>query len=221
MTDKNLFSFGNYLNYNYKPLLDSFFNSNIITKFSIISFKFIELVIIFIVLFGCLFPRNLLIWHIVLCLFIFMLIEIDYNPISNYIYNTINSNKNNPKYSEFRMKNSSNTIPILKNTCKKILFGSMFLSIIGYIYPQYSLNQIIKSFANKSENINIDDLNANDQNIITEFKTATNYDSNLNDISIINDDIDILGIDKNIIVDSLLLNNNNDLIKTAKAINIK
>lgn len=169
-TKSNKEYFGNYMSSTYEPFINIFSDSCWTTKISLVIIKAIEVFTIIFVIMGCFLPRNLLLWHAAMCMLLIMCVDINYNPTQQYTLKMLKANGKANEYGSKELNIASETVPLHINTCKKILFIVMFLSVLGYLLPKYSLNNIIKSISNKSDDVNIADMNADDQNIITEFK---------------------------------------------------
>jgi hypothetical protein len=130
-------------------------------------------------------PKNHLLTHITVC-FIVLFNLSAYNDntfINNYMYNILNKNKE--KIHDKDVIRASQLIPLSNKSCKLIVFLVMLISVFSYIYPEYSLNSLLKKTNNKLKNIDIDENKKNDQLIMTEFKLL---DKDINNNNKYNDD---------------------------------
>jgi HD superfamily phosphohydrolase len=99
------------------------------------------------------------------------------------MYNILNKNKE--KIHDKDVIRASQLIPLSNKSCKLIVFLVMLISVFSYIYPEYSLNSLLKKTNNKLKNIDIDENKKNDQLIMTEFKLL---DKDINNNNKYNDD---------------------------------
>jgi hypothetical protein len=165
INDKKENYLGDYINNYYSIFIDIFNNCSIVDKFLLIFFKIINIIVLLFVLFGCIMPKNLIIWHILIC-FILLCIVSSYD---NNSYSPTKSilKKNNDKigYSNDQILNASKFIPISRESIIKTIYIVMIISIIGYIYPKYSVNSLIRYLLEKLEIINNHESEKNIYNI--------------------------------------------------------
>lgn len=123
-------------------------------------------------IFGNALPKNLLIWHIYFCLFIICLIEI---KADEYIIDLLNNivKENNDKKIDIKI----DKLYFMSNkTLLNMILFSMIISIISYIYPEYSVNSYVKTLMfNDNNNQYVK------EDVYTEFKINKTINS-FNDI---------------------------------------
>lgn len=166
---------GDFILNHYSISLQIFNKCNIQDKILLCLIKIFHILIILMVIFGWMLPKKYLLWHITLCFIILFNLDVykDKTIMNELIYNILDRNidKDTPKEA---LLNASKLIPISIFTSKTILFISMILSLFGYIYPEYSGNNLIKSLDGKLKNIECEDNKMNDQYINTEFEIKIN-----------------------------------------------
>ena len=204
---------GNFLFNHYNILFTTFKLCNLQDKFFLLFIKLIHSIIVLMVLFGWLLPKKYLLWHITLCFIILYNLDIykDNTIMNELIYKIIErvTTKNNNVISKNDILNASKLIPISVKTSKIILFITMVLSFIGYIYPQYSGNHLITLLNNNLKQTQCNDNILNDHLINSEFKInniVTHQEVLINETNNDYPNIELLNKTNNII-NSELINN--------------
>ena len=156
----------------YKNFMDIYNICNVKDKLALVLLRSINIIIVFLIITGCLAPKNYLVLHLLLCLVIFISLEQpEFNIISIYTYNILKRNNIN-NLDDIKLKKASYLLPINNSTIKKVLVIVGLVSLLGYIHYHYSANEILKRTQDRLENIFGQE--CNDYNIITEFKTSNN-----------------------------------------------
>jgi hypothetical protein len=154
----------------YKSFMNIYNYCNIQDKASLFILRSINIIITLFILFGCLVPKKILIWHLLLCFLVFIFLEFpDFNFINNYTYQILERN-NKDNLSSDKLKLASNLLPMKKQTMKSVLVIVSLISLFGYMYKHYSANNILKNIQDRMEiEISPEEIN---YNIITEFKSG-------------------------------------------------
>ncbi len=187
MENNTNLTFENYIKEYYSSFICLFNKSSYLDKSILILLRSIHIFLVLFILLGIFLPKNHLLTHITVC-FIVLFNLSAYNDntfINNYMYNILNKNKE--KIHDKDVIRASQLIPLSNKSCKLIVFLVMLISVFSYIYPEYSLNSLLKKTDNKLKNIDIDENKKNDQLIMTEFKLLdkdTNNNSKYNDDNI-------------------------------------
>ncbi len=187
MENNTNLTFENYIKEYYSSFICLFNKSSYLDKSILILLRSIHIFLVLFILLGIFLPKNHLLTHITVC-FIVLFNLSAYNDntfINNYMYNILNKNKE--KIHDKDVIRASQLIPLSNKSCKLIVFLVMLISVFSYIYPEYSLNSLLKKTNNKLKNIDIDENKKNDQLIMTEFKLLdkdTNNNSKYNDDNI-------------------------------------
>jgi len=169
--NKNL-TFGNFINNYYFIFINVFNKCTLQDKIKLTLIKFIHILIVLFLILGWLLPKKYLVWHITMCFItIFTLDVYDNSILNDMIYQILKNNINDDKINiNDQLLNASKIIPISTPSIKNIVIVVMILSIIGYIYPNLSGNNLINSFNKLLNDVKCTDISANDQLINTEFK---------------------------------------------------
>lgn len=161
----------------YKSFMNIYNNCDIKDKILLTVLRSINIIMTFFVLVGCLAPKKVLIWHLLLCFLVFICLEFpDLNFINDYTYNILERN-NIDNLSNDKLRQASNLLPIKKHTMKSVLVIVGLISLFGYINSYFSANNVLKNIQDKMENICQSE--ENNYNINTEFK----YGSSKNKIN--------------------------------------
>jgi hypothetical protein len=180
INDKKENYIGDYISNYYSIFVDIFNNCSIVDKLLLIFFKIINIIILLFIFVGCILPKNLIIWHILMCFVLLCFI----NNYDNNSYSPTMSilKKNNDKigYSNDQILNASKFIPVSKKSMIKILYIIMMISIIGYIYPKYSINSLVHYLLEKLDILNNNEVEKNTYNINGNFKLNNNINININ-----------------------------------------
>jgi hypothetical protein len=185
MENNTNLTFENYIKEYYSSFICLFNKSSYLDKSILILLRSIHIFLVLFILLGIFLPKNHLLTHITVC-FIVLFNLSAYNDntfINNYMYNILNKNKE--KIHDKDVIRASQLIPLSNKSCKLIVFLVMLISVFSYIYPEYSLNSLLKKTNNKLKNIDIDENKKNDQLIMTEFKLL---DKDINNNNKYNDD---------------------------------
>jgi hypothetical protein len=148
---------GNFINNYYSVFIDIFNKSSSIDKLLLICIRMIDILLIFVLITGFILPKNLLIWHIVLCFIVLCYTvsadsyngDYDFTFISNLTFTILKRNNVDVGYSNEQLLNASKFVPIQNKTIVIIVSILMFISILGYIYPNYSPNTLLYKLLEK------------------------------------------------------------------------
>jgi len=176
MENNTNLTFENYIKEYYSSFICIFNKSSYIDKSILILLRSIHILLVLFILLGVFLPKNHLLTHITVC-FIVLFNLSAYNDdtfINNHMFNILNKNKE--RISDKDVIRASQLVPLNNKSCKIIVFLLMLVSVFSYIYPEYSLNSLLKKTDNKLKNIDVDENIKNDQLIITEFKLLNNTD---------------------------------------------
>ena len=179
MTEEQCFS--NQLN----TLADCFSECNLYGKAIIVSVKILSLILILFVVIGIAMPKHMITYHLIFCLILLFCFTIDYFPLNNLLTSALNTqlnNDTNSKYNKNQIINASKQTPFSTETCKILLLIIIMITILNFIYPEYSFNAMcIKTynFINKVDPSAEKELDSN-QIIATEFKIKSNVNANVN-----------------------------------------
>lgn len=177
----NKFTLGSFLSDYYLSYLCIIKKGNYVDKFSIIMCVLAVILLSIFIIFGCFLPKHLLIWHIFLCIIVLFMLDTNNLLFNNIINDVLKKYKNDMDNFEI--------IPLTNKTCKIILFISLSMSLMGYIYPNYSLNAKLRQILYKLNMIDSSNEDTINPQIATEFK--------INNINI-NKEIEQLNINKKI-----------------------
>jgi len=148
---------GNFINNYYSVFIDIFNKSSTFDKLLLIFIRLIDVFLILIVILGFLLPKNLSIWHIVACFVVLCYVvsadnyngDYDFTFISNATFTILKRNNVNIGYSNEQLLNASKFIPIQNKTIALFVSILMLISILGYIYPNYSANTLLYKLLGK------------------------------------------------------------------------
>ena len=214
MENNTNLTFENYIKEYYSSFIRIFNKSSYIDKSILILLRSIHILLVLFILLGVFLPKNHLLTHITVC-FIVLFNLSAYNDdtfINNHMFNILNKNKE--RVLEKDVIRASQLVPLNNKSCKIIVFLLMLLSVFSYIYPEYSLNSLLKKTDNKLKNIDVDENIKNDQLIITEFKLSNKQNNNKFKIVKTNNNInanELVDIDivRNAKLEPIIIENNN------------
>ena len=105
---------GDFINNHCAVYIDIFNKCSITDKLLLIFIRLIDIIAIIITLLGFMFPKNLLLWHIVVC-FIILCYSINDDSSTNFTFAILKRN-NNVGYTNERLLIASKCIPIKNNS---------------------------------------------------------------------------------------------------------
>ena len=175
--------FGNFINNYYSVFINIFNKSSIFDKFLLLCVRTIHISSLIIVLVGFLLPKNLLIWHIIICFILLSFIissesyngDYDYSIFTNFTF-TILKRNNTVGYSNEQLLKASQSIPLHNKTSINVLLILMILSILSYIYPKYSGNTLLYKLLHKLNIIS----NGEEQINNDSYKISQDFKLNMN-----------------------------------------
>jgi hypothetical protein len=136
---------GDFINSYYRIYIDIFNKASYTDKLILITLRSTDTILSFIILFGFFAPRHLLIWHCLICFMVYYTLEnTSIDLITNKTFDILKKN-NTDDLSDEQLYNATKLLPIKLDTRKKILILVAIFSIIGYIYPEYSGNSLLKN----------------------------------------------------------------------------
>jgi len=214
--------FGDFIYNYYSVFIDIFNKCSLVDKLLLIIIRLINLFAIFGLFFGFFLPKNLVIWHIVLCFIVLSMVissdshngDFDFTIFTNATY-TILKRNNNVGYSNEQLLLASKLVPIHHKSFTTVVLILMLISIFGYIYPKYSVNTCTSKLLQKLNIINGLEEDNNNYNIDPQFKLNMNNNEVVIDNMIKENKLQDVSEQKN----NIELLNNNNLVPTSTEIN--
>lgn len=110
-------------------------------KTKLLFIKFLEYSTFAMLIFGIFLPSRLLLLHTILCLL--LIVNLDAEVISLRKHTYMAMRDATKKVSKKKMAELSNTVDMSISGCRKILVIMMMVSLVGSLYPDYSVYSMV------------------------------------------------------------------------------
>ena len=111
-------------------------------RVKLVLIKMVEYSVFVMLILGVFLPSRLLLLHSVLCLLLIVNLDAEWISLRKYTYLTMK--ENTKRVTKKEMGELSNTVSMSASNCKKILIIMMAISIIGCLYPDYSVKSMME-----------------------------------------------------------------------------